>query len=164
MRRLKSGIPDLNLNSEVADDGRADEAAPECARPRAQQLGYLQAVEYFPIACPVPGCCGRDGRTPTIGVRPSSGAATWLSSSRGIFPNRLSIPGCCGRDGRTPTIFTPATGCSMRESRHSLPRTVPGEGNAAQDGGPGPGHREGQRIQFRKTVHVGTRIAARSSW
>ncbi len=42
----------FNPNSEVADDGRAYEVAPECARPRAQQLGYLQAVEYFPITCP----------------------------------------------------------------------------------------------------------------
>jgi hypothetical protein len=37
----------FNPNAEVADGGGADEATPECARPRAQQLGYLQATEYF---------------------------------------------------------------------------------------------------------------------
>jgi hypothetical protein len=42
----------FNPNSEVADGGRADEAAPECARPRAQQLGFLQVTEHFPTACP----------------------------------------------------------------------------------------------------------------
>ena len=44
---------------------------------------------------------GRGGRGHP-GVRPSSGAATWLSSSHETFPNRPSIPRCCGRDGRTP--------------------------------------------------------------
>jgi hypothetical protein len=31
---------------------RADEATPECARPRAQLHGYLQAMEYFPTVHP----------------------------------------------------------------------------------------------------------------
>jgi len=42
---------------------REDETTPECARPRALQLGSLQTTEHFPTACPSHVAAG-DGRTP----------------------------------------------------------------------------------------------------
>jgi hypothetical protein len=60
----QTGIAQISPNSEVAGGGGADEAMPECARPRAQQLASFKPRNIFTNRPPTPLGCGRDGRTP----------------------------------------------------------------------------------------------------